>query len=318
MKLELNAKVKGRGTLSTYRKNEVGEIVDKKEVGYIKNLITDGGLRGGIFSFEWWHNFEPSTARYIYLGSDGSAPSFSDTGVKSSLNMPQSAYPSRTLGAERLGDNHQKVWATFTATFSPKGSPYNVSEIAYGSHTRSLIYDSLGEAVTISVKGDEYLAIEYTIQITYQFPKTLNVVFTGHPTITGTKTASLWLRNIADMLGGTSYYSTGGIILRMSTYAETGDIPDYLDSGYGHKGVWSGTMLPFIERTSSGGLYKAKFILPPPSSDAVIRSFHVQSPKTSGSSQGYIKCLQITFDEDITIPANHEFTFELAIKYESV
>lgn len=305
MKLELNAKVKGRGTLSTYRKNEAGEIIDKKEVGYIKNLITDTGLQFQMFRNLYAQGAGTSDTyrRYFSIGSGSTEPSHTDK--KLSFRETEVNNADSTSSYENLGDNHVTFKNTWNYSFSPKGEAYNVSELGYGSSnnnrlfTRSLIYDNQGEPATISVKAGEYLQLNYTVEVEYDFPKTLAVNFQGHPTISGTKTANMWIRQ------GGGYNSSYGRL----HYSQDASVPDYSSDG---PATGTSTLLGNCTCTALNGVQKETFIRNPSPSDVTFRTLFLQVGTLN------YRCWQITFDEDITIPANHEFTFELAIKYESV
>lgn len=307
MKLELNAKVKGRGTLSTYRKNEAGEIIDKKEVGYIKNLITDTGLQLLVFRPLYAQGVRPSNTYWWYfsIGSGSTEPSHADK--KLTFRETEVTNVLSTSSYENLGDNHVTFKNTWNRSFSPKGEAYNVSELGYGSSnnnslfTRSLIYDNQGEPATISVKAGEYLQLNYTVEVEYDFPKTLAVNFQGHPTISGTKTANMWIRQ------GGGYSGDYGVL----HYSQDASVPDYSSVGYVPP-TGTSTPLGICTCTALNGVQKETCICNPSPSDVTFRTLFLEVGTSSR------RCWQITFDEDITIPANHEFTFELAIKYESV
>ncbi|HRN97596.1 MAG TPA: hypothetical protein PLZ58_04080 [Candidatus Saccharibacteria bacterium] len=148
------------GIISVYKGTEPD---DMPLLSRFNNLITDNGLR-----------LIGSTRTYIsecFIGSGSSTPVASQTSLDNMLSYSNSNQ-SDTRGANTDDPLNQYVYRRVRYRFSPTGSAYNVSEIAFGDgvlgdnlFNRALAKDTSGSPTTISVLGDEYLDVELEIRV---------------------------------------------------------------------------------------------------------------------------------------------------------
>ncbi len=143
----------------------------KRETGWFKNLITDGGLNrigsGAIGSL-------------VYVGSGSAAPSFTDTALQSVV--ASTGMTSNDFGAQ--GSAPYFSWARVTYRFGTGVAAGNLSEVGIGwsggLFSRSLIRDSNGDPTTLTILSDEVLDVVYELRL---YPplvdQTFNVVISG-------------------------------------------------------------------------------------------------------------------------------------------
>lgn len=173
-----DVKVAGRFLLER-RSAASGDVVQSLA---FHNLITDTGLhalgQGDVYEF------------VAYLSSSNEAESTNSTA------MSQVVASKRTLTTKQNKSPTAAPWTatvTYVWDFAPTGAAYNVASVGVGLNaggsqdklfSRALVKDSGGLPVVLSVLGDEYFRLSYTLELTVSTDTIETVVNTGISTHT--------------------------------------------------------------------------------------------------------------------------------------
>lgn len=147
------------------------------EVAKFPNMILDSGLRLFRSTTEFM--------TYVNVGSSSVAVLPSQTGLQNKLHHSNTTVGKDITGADTSDPVDQFVYRIRTLRIPPKGAPYNVAEVGFGSDTNNTCYNRAlvlqdGNPTSISVLGDEYLDVTLEVRL---YPPATD--FTGTLTPTG-------------------------------------------------------------------------------------------------------------------------------------